>query len=246
MRQVDPRPSIYGNLHKGQLSAQEQQNRHSASVILNLLRGHRQPKSVLDVGCGLGTWLDVAREAFNLVDVEGVEGSWLDESLLQVSREVVHVLDLEKEFDLKRRFGLVICLEVAEHLSPAAATGFVDSLARHADTILFSAAIPGQGGDHHVNEQFLTYWDALFEPHGFLSYDLIRPTIWHDESILWWLRQNVVVYSKDPLPAPRALSIVHPNVYLDRLRMLQSVIAQIQSAAQVQASGTMTLPPRRS
>lgn len=237
---MDERQSIYADLHKGQLSAQEQQNRHSASVILRIVREHRQPKSVLDVGCGLGTWLDVSRGVFDTEDVVGVEGDWAKASSLVINPTLVHIADLEKGFDLHRRFDLAICLEVGEHLSADAAPNLVSSLVQHADTVLFSAAIPGQGGHHHVNEQFLTYWDSLFGGHGYLSFDPVRPVIWNDASILWWLRQNVVLYVKESLPVQRAMSIVHPDVYVSRILQLQSAITQMQAKEQ----GTLTWPGR--
>src|SRR5207247_712808 len=137
-------------------------------------------------------------------------------------------IDLEKAFDLGRRFDLVVCLEVAEHLSPPAAASFVESLTRHADVVLFSAAIPHQGGHHHLNEQFLDYWNETSTQHGYRAVDFLRPLLWSDRSVLWWLRQNIVVFVRQALAtgdgsfarlAERGgpLSIVHPDVYLSRL-----------------------------
>jgi hypothetical protein len=41
------------------------------------------PKSMLDIGCGLGTWLSVARE-MGVQDVNGIDGAWLDKTRLRV------------------------------------------------------------------------------------------------------------------------------------------------------------------
>src|SRR5262249_49881456 len=142
--------------------------------------------------------------------------------------------DLEQPFDLGRRFDLAISLEVAEHLSAAAAAGVVASLARHADVVLFSAAIPFQGGHHHVNEQFLDYWGRLFEAHAYQAVDCLRCLIWNNPAVLWWLRQNIVVFVKQELATGQGpfaglvqgrgpLSIVHPDVYLDRMKTSQRV-----------------------
>jgi 2-polyprenyl-3-methyl-5-hydroxy-6-metoxy-1,4-benzoquinol methylase len=65
---------------------------------------------------------------------------------------LIQPLDLEKEFDL------VVSLEVAEHLPASAADQFVNTLVKHGKKILFSAAIPGQGGQDHLNEQWPDYW----------------------------------------------------------------------------------------
>ena len=65
-----------------------------------------------------------------------------------------------------RRFDLVNCLEVAEHLDASRADSFVDDLCALGDVVVFSAAIPGQGGTHHVNEQFQSYWQERFRRNG--------------------------------------------------------------------------------
>ena len=137
-------------------------------------------------------------------------------------------VDLEKGISLDRRFDLVVSLEVAEHLDAGAANGFVASLVRHGDVVLFSAAIPFQGGHHHVNEQFADYWVERFAAHGYLALDFVRPQIWSDEGVLWWLRQNVLVFAHEralerharlraELSVPRMLSVVLPSVYLSRV-----------------------------
>ena len=224
---TDPRGHLYQDLQAGQLARQDAQNRASAQTVLGIVFGALRPKSVLDVGCGLGTWLAVAQE-LGATDVRGVEGAWLDRSLLRVEIGLVETRDLENGFSLGRTFDLVVCLEVAEHLSEAAAGPLVAALAGHGDVVLFSAAIPGQGGRHHVNEQFPDYWAAHFARHGLRPVDLVRPRVWDDPTILGWLRQNALVFAHERALAanealrreaeiPRPLSVVHPDAYLARL-----------------------------
>jgi len=227
----DPRQKIYQDLHSEQLSEQEGANAASARRILDIVMDYRRPASVLDVGCGIGTWLKVAQSR-GISDIKGIEGSWLDSSKLQIEAHFVQIVDLEKSFDLGRRFDLVICLEVAEHVSASAADHFIASLTRHAPVVLFSAAIPYQGGHHHVNEQFLPYWMERFSRFNFRPLDVIRGKIWNDQTILWWLRQNVVLFAEQELvarderlrraadeSAAYPLSLVHPDVYLSRVQM---------------------------
>ena len=156
----------------------------------------------------------------------------LNPKQLLIGPDRVQIQDLEKGFDLGRRFDLVISLEVAEHLSAAAAERFIASLTRHGPAVLFSAAIPFQGGHHHVNEQFLPYWAELFARHGFRPLDILRARLWNDSEILWWLRQNIVLFAHDGLIAANEtlqreadaarlrgpLSVVHPDVYLTRMQ----------------------------
>jgi SAM-dependent methyltransferase len=230
-RSKDERSAIYQDLHARQLESEEANNRHSARVILSMLFEVFVPESMLDVGCGLGTWLSVARE-MGVQDVKGIDGTWLDKTRLRVPEDLVQVRDLEKPFDLARRFDLVSCLEVAEHLEGSVARNFVASLSSHGDVLLFSAAIPFQGGHHHVNEQWPDYWKLLFQEQAYRPVDFFRGRIWNDSSILLWLRQNILLFVNDRAmqnyPIFRELSrrispisIVHPDVYVSRLKSAQ-------------------------
>jgi SAM-dependent methyltransferase len=235
----DARERIYQDLHQGQLKAQEEAGRFSADCIIDIIWQYLQPTSVLDVGCGIGTWL-AALQNRGINDLRGVEGPWVATADLACDRALVQVCDLEMGIDLGRRFDLVICLEVAEHLSPQAAERFVASLVKHSSAILFSAAIPFQGGHHHVNEQFLSYWVAHFARHRYQPLDIIRGHIWDDSRVLWWLRQNIVLFAHDDLidrnerlrsasgAHRRPLSIVHPDIYLSRLQQLLKDSNQFQ------------------
>ncbi len=233
---TDARTNLYQNFHDRQLVEQEPASRRAAEKILAMLREYFAPQSLLDVGCGLGSWLKVAQD-LGLSDLRGLEGPWIQDSPLVVDPTLIQQMDLESPFTLGRRYDLAVCLEVAEHLSPAAATGFVDSLVAHADHILFSAAVPFQGGHHHLNEQLLSYWIAHFARHDYIPLDLFRARLWIDQSIPWWLRQNLILFVRrtalESNPAllaeskiNRPLAIIHPDLYLARL----------QSAHQVQQS----------
>lgn len=222
--QSDPRNAIYNDLHSKQLSSEERQNEISSRMILTILFRYMKPLSVLDVGCGLGTWLKVASE-MGVPGIYGIDGPWLDISQLRIPASMTEKRDLETPFDLGRRFDLAICLEVAEHLFEKSAAEFVGTLTRHAPVVLFSAAIPGQGGHHHVNERFLPYWAELFRHRRYRPLDIIRSEIWDYPEVHWWLRQNAVLFVhedmigtndkfREAFAKPRGpLSLVHPEVY---------------------------------
>src|SRR5262249_20771877 len=97
-----------------------------------------KPRSMLDVGCGPGTWLRAALD-LGIGDVKGVDGLELDESTLFVDNAIIQRCNLTTPFALNRSFDLALCLEVGEHLEEAAASTLIDSLTKHADHILFSA-----------------------------------------------------------------------------------------------------------
>ena len=83
--------------------------------------------------------------------------------------------DLTHPLQLDRQFDLVLSLEVAEHIPAGRAATFIDSLVRHGDAILFSAAIPRQGGEQHINCQWPSWWAELFTQRGYQTFDLVRP-----------------------------------------------------------------------
>ena len=187
------RTATYHKLHSGQHRRQASLRRRSADRIVAVLKEYVRPDSVLDVGCGTGSFLASLQQA-NVTDLHGIDGPWLDPAIMCIDAALVSTRDLELPLDLGRRYDLVVSMEVAEHLTPERADGFVADLVRHADLILFSAAVPFQGGAGHRNEQWPSYWAHKFKGHGFDPIDLFRPQLWEDTSVLWWLRQNLMLY----------------------------------------------------
>src|SRR5579863_1688252 len=148
--------------------------------------------SVADFGCGQGAWLRVWRATG--AAVLGIDGPYVDQGHLLIDPGEFRAADLGERIDLGRRFDLVQSLEVAEHLPETKARPFVETLCRHGSAILFSAAVPGQGGEQHVNEQPLSYWRALFAGKGYVAVDYLRPRIAEDRAIQWWYRYNALLY----------------------------------------------------
>ena len=197
----------------------------SARRIVPWLLDLLHPESVVDVGCGTGAWLAVFGEC-GVRDLLGIDGHF-NEKLLDVSSRRYLVHDLEKPIQLQRRFELVVSLEVAEHLPMESAEVFVRSLASLGDVVVFSAAVPGQGGTHHVNEQWPDYWIKCFEEIGYRAVDCFRSRFWTDEGIDWWYRQNLFLFvaesrlRRDPefeqrlagVEIPLPTRVVHPAMY---------------------------------
>lgn len=185
-----------------------------------------EPRSVVDVGCGLGSWLAEFIEQ-GIEDVVGVDGPGVPRHALEIPEECFLAADLSQPLDVGRQFDLVLSLEVAEHLPPESAETFVDSLTRLGDAVMFSAAIPFQGGTHHVNEQWPDYWADLFVGRDYVTIDCIRSRIWQDELVEWWYAQNSLLFATRQFLADRPhlkveaeatshsqLSLVHPRKYL--------------------------------
>lgn len=165
----------------------------SAKEVVPLILELMPLRSVCDVGCGDGTWLRAFGEA-GVTDLLGIDGEYVDEHLLRIPVANFVAMDLHHEISLPRSFDLVVSLEVAEHLPEDRAASFVRDLTRLARLTLFSAAIPGQGGRNHVNEQWQTYWTAMFGQHDYVVCDFLRPKIWRNRRIAYWYRQNALLF----------------------------------------------------
>jgi SAM-dependent methyltransferase len=196
-------------------------------VILDILK----PKSIIDVGCGVGTFLSVFQK-YGVSDVLGLDGSWVNKELLAryIKLDNFKEVDLESPINIGRRFDLAICLEVAEHLSESSSDIFVDNLISVSDFILFSAAIPNQGGQNHLNEQWPNYWVEKFTKRGYLFYDVLRPIFWDDHKLARWYKQNIfLVIKKEKSQIVEKIhrfsetniqNLVHPEFYERRVAEL--------------------------
>ena len=189
---------------------------HAARCVLGAMPAALPRARVADLGCGTGTWLAAALASGSKMAF-GIEGDWVTPTMLDDARIALTPHDLAQSF-AGPRVDLAVSLEVAEHLLPARAASFVADLVALAPAVLFSAAIPGQGGVGHTNEQWQSWWAAQFAHHGYLPYDIIRPAIWADDAIPAWYRQNTVLYLDAPtsrtlglVPTdPTLLDTVHP------------------------------------
>lgn len=183
-----------------------QGSRDSAAALAPIVADTFEPDAVVDVGCGEGWWgAAFADLGANAVGLDGGE--------IPDAQIAVEPCDLAREVPAIGRFDLAVCLEVAEHLPPARAEGFVAELCRLAPVVAFSAAVPGQGGTGHLNEQWPGYWADLFAQNGYQGTGALRWSVWDDERIKWWYRQNLLVFARDlpgDLSADGCPAVVHP------------------------------------
>ena len=169
-------------------------SRASARTVSGLLLGEMTIGSLLDIGAGHGAWAAEWLRA-GVKDVLAVDGDYVPRDQLAIPTDNFLAHDLSTPLDLKRRFDLVQTLEVAEHLPGDKADLFVDNLARHGDVILFSAAVPNQGGEHHVNEQPPQYWRERFARRGYDVFDWLRPLLADKKGVEPWYRFNSYIYA---------------------------------------------------
>lgn len=195
----------------------------SAEAILPPLIQALRPSSIVDVGCGVGTWLSTACAA-GVTDVLGLDGPWIQPSSLEMPPRLFRAVDLREAIRVDRRFDLALCMETGEHLPNERSAGLVSDLVRLAPAVLFSAAVPGQGGTDHINEQWPDFWAGLFASHDYACVDAVRWKYWMDERVEFWYAQNAFLYVEkdiaiDNLPAPDRLPlrIVHPENFARHL-----------------------------
>ena len=195
----------------------------SASAIVPEVVRLTAPNSVIDVGCGVGSWLVAAQQA-GITDILGIDGCYVPRERVRIPIQCFEPRDLSLPLQLTRRFDLAMCLEVAEHLPESRADSLVSDLVGAADAVLFSAAIPGQFGTGHINEQWPDYWAKKFLRHEYFALDVLREQFWHREDVETHYKQNCVLYLNERayarlLPEKAAITdgnvrrLVHPTLY---------------------------------
>jgi len=171
-------------------------SRRSARAVASILLPEMKIASLLDVGAGHGAWAAEWLVA-GVKNVVAVDGDYVQPNQLAIPKKNFRAHDLSTPLDLKKSFDLVQSLEVAEHLPEGKAELFVDNLIRHGDVILFSAAVPHQGGEHHVNEQPPEYWRRKFAARGYAAFDFVRPKLEGRSEVMPWYRFNSYVYANE-------------------------------------------------
>jgi hypothetical protein len=214
---------------------------NSAKIILPLvLKILPKTNSAVDFGCGRGTWLSVLKD-LGVKDIKGYDGAWVDKESLLIPKESFEAVELDKKIPLNRKYDFAMSVEVAEHLPEQSAKIFVETLTRSSDIVLFSAAIPFQGGMNHINEQWQYYWYTLFNEFGYIGIDYIRNMVWNDTKIELYYGQNILLYIKKEMlkeiniseeyykTSENQLNIVHPGLYIGKMTHMTHMMTQIDA-----------------
>lgn len=194
------------------------------SILLKLFQDEKQiipyvlekirPTSIVDFGCGEGRWLFEAKKNDANIEVLGLDGPYVSRDRLWISQDEFLGIDLRNKIELEKKYDLAISTEVAEHIEEEYIDIFLDNLAKASDCILFSASIPGQGGEYHVNEQWQSYWVKKFKDRGYQADFSIRNYFWNNEDINAWRRQNILMFFKNGRETvnPEIIDVVHPGI----------------------------------
>lgn len=189
--------------------------------------------SMLDIGCGTGSWLSVAKK-MGVTNVKGVDGIYVGDSMFCIDKKDFLLHNLTESLDLGVEYDVAISLEVAEHLPEMFAENIVNILSKHSKIILFSAAIPNQGGQNHLNEQPASYWIEKFQNRGYVLFDVLRHDLWNDNNIYWWYRQNMILFvRKEKINiirremSDRFNEYIHPDLFQNKIDEIRSLNNQI-------------------
>lgn len=163
----------------------------TAEIIVPILIDWYKPKTVLDLGCNVGWWLYWFYQN-GVKDATGVDGDNMAKDFKLNDYNLV-ISDLTKPIELRFKFDLLLCLEVAEHLDEKYSDVLVNTACRHSDTVFWSAATPGQTGYNHVNEQPHEYWIEKFNERGYYGRKVADklPEVPHD-----YYRKNAIEFIK--------------------------------------------------
>ncbi len=202
-----------------------------AEIIISYIIEWIKPKSIVDFGCGEGLWLSVAKKIDDDISILGLDGEYVHKNRLKIPANNFQALDLSKRVSLNKKYDLAISTEVAEHIMEKYSDNFIDNITSVSDRILFSAAIPGQDGINHVNEQWQSYWIKRFEDKGYFANLSIRDFFWNEKEVTSWRKQNIIYFSKfkDDLIVPkrRVFDVVHPDSFINLNRRFREANEQL-------------------
>lgn len=198
---------------KDYYSIHDENSYKSATVILNQLSNYISPSSIIDWGCGSGTWCKAAIEIWN-VSIIGIDQHDFDGYQMYISQSNYRKEDIRKEIWVNK-VELAICVEVIEHIDEYYEDAVIDNICSCSDTILFSGALPFQGGTGHINEKPYSYWVKKFRERGYNLDDRIRRDIWDNSDVEIWYRNNIMLLKKVKtikIQEQYPLDIIHPDM----------------------------------
>ena len=191
-------PTFDGETAETWLRGLNEMSDHNAKHILSAFAYFGVPKSMLDIGCGDGTMVRIAR-------LLGVEAHGVDQLVQPDWPPYYHYHNIVDAFRLEKPVWMVICLEVAEHIHETAHSTLMDTLVQNMEEgssarLIFSAAHPGQDGTGHVALRPSVYWRRELTDRG-LTYSrmdtLNLALLWsHIQSPLGHLATNLQVFER--------------------------------------------------
>jgi SAM-dependent methyltransferase len=168
-----------------------------AECILHLY----SPKRVIDVGCGPGKLSQRFAEAgIEVTAVDGFASPAFTHANISFTRVDLNSRDALMRLEQMGPFDLAVCLEVAEHLAPSVSSTLISVLTKLAPVVVFSAAVPEQGGHGHINLKSRELWHQEFVNNRFHCADRVRVLLRGEATVAAWYRLNIVDYVRSGHP----------------------------------------------
>jgi len=172
----------------------------SASDFVDIILKYYSPKSVVDIGCGAGIYLNEFNKK-GIKNLLGIDGAPSAREEFLLDKDKIIIFDLAQKYNFKEKYDLGLCLEVAEHLEEKDADNLVETISSASDDIIFTAAVPGQGPRSigHINEQPHGYWIKKFENAGFNYLEEKTKKIREEmekKKVVWWIVKNLMIFNK--------------------------------------------------
>lgn len=209
-------------------------NLKDPKIIVEEILKHFSPKSVIDLWCGLGTFVKVFQDYW--IDAYWVNWEWVEKDKLFIDEKSLIIKNLEEFYDFWKKYDLAISLEVAEHIDEKYSDNFVKTLISCSDYIVFSAATSCQWWQNHVNEQRPEYREKKFNKYWYKFYDVFRHVFWDNKNIFWRYKQNMFLIVKEWKEIPNTLVekwpkyVIHPELFEEvdiRKRTTKKLIKEV-------------------
>lgn len=170
--------------------------RPQAVALAEILEKMYKLRSVVDLGCGTGLYM--AQFHCDAYGIDISEAAF-DKEVVQVPEDVIAIGDLTQPRTVRIKHNLALCLEVVEHIGEESADAFLDNLVQYSDTIVMTAAPPGQAGLNHVNCQPMGYWEEKMAKRGFKrdyydEYQIVSFVVNAPHTV--WIIRNLMVFKK--------------------------------------------------
>lgn len=197
---------------------------YSAISILEFILSFYNFNSLVDLGCGMGTWCKAASD-LGVKYILGIDQHEYEQEYMLIDDRNYMKFDLKNELDNYGKFDIAVSVEVAEHIDSAYVNTFIRNVCSQSNIVLFSAALPFQGGTGHINEKKCSFWKQQFNKYGYEIIDCIRPHFWDNSKLEIWYRNNCVLFVKNHVYSQfirkipndiQPLDIIHPEM-LERI-----------------------------
>ena len=175
----------------------------SAKTMVNTIYNELEmPKSFLDIGCGPGHFSnEIKRLGKNSVCVTAIDISKQAKKFIEPNINFIQY-DLRMHLDLSKKFDVVLCLEVIEHIEEEYENILCESIVRHVGKyLIITVAQPNQRALGHVNLKSLKYWIRKFESFGLIyKNDLSEKWAYNwftDGDVQFYFYNNILVFTKE-------------------------------------------------